>query len=57
MTAPILLTEAELTLRRRDAETPLFFDAARAKWRADMRRMAEARFPTRRDAVGRFAKA
>lgn len=54
MTAPILLTEAELTLRRRDAETPLFFDAARAKWRADMRRMAEARFPTRRDAVGRF---
>lgn len=45
----------ELTLRRRAAETPLLFDAARAKWRADMRRMAEARFPTRRDAVGRFA--
>lgn len=46
----------ELSLRRRQAINPHWFDMMHRRWVAQMRAAAEARFPVVRDDRGRFAR-
>lgn len=44
-----------LTLRRHQALNPHWFDLMHSRWAAPLKQAAKARFPVRRDRIGRFS--